>query len=412
MRIGIVVCQLIGGGLETVLKYLADELMEEGHEVDFIEDSTHGPWSREFCNLGYQVKTFTPGYLTSMQQHALNVARSLGGYDVLLLNEAPVVTSILGLLPESSIRVSIVHLHHPGVYHNAVSNYPKLDHICTVSRPLKQEVLKQNPKLRDHVTTITNGVPVPAQWPCSQKNFYGQNLRVIFLGRLEKQQKGVLHLPGIFDQVWRQYPDVELSIIGDGPDRESLQQQFDKIPHKGKVEYHGFVSHTNALKKLSEGDLLVMPSYFEGMPIALLEAMAQGVVPVATALEGMITPIVNHGHNGLLYPPVDEQGFASGIIELVSDRDRARAMSKAAWQTAHEDYHAHGMAQRYLQVITACRKKRTEGNALFTGVGKLHVETLDAFYKLPRFLVKPAGKLHGVCRRVGKTVGRWLEQLK
>jgi glycosyltransferase involved in cell wall biosynthesis len=96
-----------------------------------------------------------------------------------------------------------------------------------------------------------------------------------------------------------------------------------------------------------EHDVLVLPSRAEGLPIALLEAMAAGVVPVVSDLPSGIPEVVEPGVNGYRPGPGDVAGFAAAIAELARDRDRVESLSAAARRTVVERFDIRERARDY-----------------------------------------------------------------
>ncbi|MBF0454265.1 MAG: glycosyltransferase family 4 protein [Magnetococcales bacterium] len=402
MRIAIVVTKLFGGGLETVLKYLADELILLGHKVSFIEDLGAGKWSQYYRGLGYEVISIDSSPWRSRVSQARAVQSKIGAYDLLLLNEALMAQSALGFLPPETLAIPVVHLHHPGFYHNAAANFDQVDCISTVSKPLEQAITQRYPYLSGYTVTINNGVQVAESWPKQNSSFQGGTpLKVIILSRIEKIQKGVLHLPPILEPLWKKGLNITLEIVGDGPDLPELKQRFALYPpSQEKITYHGFVEHDEALTILAQSDVLIMPSYFEGMPIALLEAMGRGVVPIVSKLPGMTTPIVEDGKNGFLPPPVDESLFSQALLTLYTDRAQLRTLSEAAWQTVQTQFSSKLMAENYLNLFTQAQGARASGKRIITRSHKLDYATLGEFPLLPPLLGRILRKARTILKRL------------
>ena len=98
---------------------------------------------------------------------------------------------------------------------------------------------------------------------------------------------------------------------------------------------------------LAASDLFVLPSLWEGLPMALIEAMASGLPIVATEVSGTIRVMVP-GQTGILVPPGDAQKLAEAILQLLSDPERARAMGKAARRRVEREFSAQKQAEEHL----------------------------------------------------------------
>jgi glycosyltransferase involved in cell wall biosynthesis len=154
-------------------------------------------------------------------------------------------------------------------------------------------------------------------------------LRLVFLGRLHVG-KGVHDLPCIDQLVQEAGVDVRWTVIGDGPERKRLQEEW---PPTVRVRYANPPTNQEVLALCAEGDVFVLPTRFEGFPVALLEAMSAGLVPVVTDLPSGVPEVVVDGA-GFRPRMEDCEGFASAIIDLSRNRGRLESMSVAARKQA------------------------------------------------------------------------------
>lgn len=392
MRIALVVCALQVGGLETVLKSLGEFLRNDGHEVDFVETTSKGKWSDYFADLGFNVVTVIGKWWRSRVHHARRLSSALRDYDVVMLNDTPYAQSVLGLLREDTVVIPILHLGLPSCMTNAIGNSGQWDTVVTVGPGLRNVLLKHAPIPADRVVCIPNGVGVPASWPKVQKDFVVDcPLKVVYIGRIEKQQKGVMHLPRIMRKVRDRNLDLVMNIIGDGPDRRELRDSFVECCPGSNVSFHGALGHQETLKMLSAQDVLIMPSYFEGMPIALLEAMSAGVVPVVSKLPGHTDHIVKEGENGFLIGVGNEDGFANALYSVGEDRDLLRRLSKAAWKTISERFSVAKMGESYLKVIKNAQEAKKLRNSRIRS-RRCDISLLGDLPFLTLFMVRPVRK--------------------
>ena len=143
-----------------------------------------------------------------------------------------------------------------------------------------------------------------------------------------REQKGLHDLIAAAPRVLAALPAARIAIVGDGPKRPALEahaaalgldrhERFALLPYQGPAERH--------LRAL---DLYVLPSLWEALPIGPLEAMACGVPQLATAVGG--TPEAVTPQTGLLVAPHDPAGLADGLIALLGDPSRRRALAQAS----------------------------------------------------------------------------------
>jgi glycogen synthase len=166
--------------------------------------------------------------------------------------------------------------------------------------------------------------------------------RVAYLGRLAPQKD-----VGTLLHAFARLPvGAQLLLVGDGPDRAALQRLARR--HGGRVHFTGFVPHAQVPAVLQHADLLVLPSLYEDLSSALIEAMAAGLPVVATRVGGT-ADLVRHGVNGLLVAPRDPAALAAAISQVLADPAAAARMSAAARHTA-AGYAWPGLAREVLKV--------------------------------------------------------------
>jgi glycosyltransferase involved in cell wall biosynthesis len=124
-------------------------------------------------------------------------------------------------------------------------------------------------------------------------------------------------------------PDsIQAVIVGDGPERNTLELLSMELGLASIVTFTGAVLPDDVGEYLNNADILVLCSQSEGRPNVVLEAMAAGVVVVATAIQG-VTEIITDGHNGLLFKP----GDATGLLRHL---ERLRTETEFHEKLAHE----------------------------------------------------------------------------
>ncbi len=171
---------------------------------------------------------------------------------------------------------------------------------------------------------VWNGVPVSAQRP----PLLPEPL-VAYTGRLVAK-KGVNVLLDAMRHVLRRVPKARLSIIGDGPERERLQQQVDAMGLGARVTFAGHLPRPELERRVAAAWVQVVPSLWEE-PFGLVaaEAMMRGTAVVASASGGLTEQVVD-GQTGFCVPPRDSAALADALIRLLVDRERAEAMGAAA----------------------------------------------------------------------------------
>lgn len=151
--------------------------------------------------------------------------------------------------------------------------------------------------------------------------------KLLFVGRLSKE-KGV----ELLIQALANTPDVKLSIVGDGIERDKLKKLTEELNLENRVEFLGNVKWgTDLFSVVKNSDCLVLPSYSEGLPLVLVEAMSFGVPVIATDVGG-IPEIVDDGVNGFLCKSGDVESLMETIVKF--EKSDKNSLSKNALQTA------------------------------------------------------------------------------
>ncbi len=150
--------------------------------------------------------------------------------------------------------------------------------------------------------------------------------------------------------------DVQLLIIGDGPERSSLEQYVRQNSRlSGRVRFLGEIQDVNFW--LNAFDIFALPSLAEGMSNTLLEAMASGVAPVATAVGGN-PEIIEEGRSGILVPAGDVKGLAASLKKLCRDESARIAMAEGARARIEARFSLQQMLNAYAQLYEDAVGKR------------------------------------------------------
>jgi glycosyltransferase involved in cell wall biosynthesis len=146
-----------------------------------------------------------------------------------------------------------------------------------------------------------------------------------------KPSKGHQHLLAAIPRVLRHHPDARFVLAGVGPLESEARATVDRLGIGSAVTFAGFRDDAPAL--IAAADLFVLPSEHEGLPIALVEALALGTASVVTSAGG-IPEVVTHGREALIVPPKDPVALADGIVRLATDGAARRSMAEAARERA------------------------------------------------------------------------------
>jgi len=202
----------------------------------------------------------------------------------------------------------------------------------------------------DRVHLIRNGIdlrPFAQATDTRQKRQEnGDAFRIGLVGRLSPE-KGVDIFHHAASEVLREFPEVQFIVVGDGPDRSALEhlratlQLDDKVSLPGQrgdmPEFYGSI------------DVMVSASRQEGLPMALLEAMASGLPVVATAV-GQVPTVIDTDSVGRIVAPGDASALAGAIKELLRDNDLRQRIGIAGRDRIAAEFSADRMTTEYLRV--------------------------------------------------------------
>jgi len=169
---------------------------------------------------------------------------------------------------------------------------------------------------------------------------------ILFVGRCERD-KGAGELLGAFAAIARAEPAALLLVVGDGGARTELESTA-KSAHGSRVRFAGLVGRDKIAGYFQAADVFVLPSYGEGMPNALLEAMAAGLPCVATRVGG-IPEAIQDGVNGILIPPKSAPAVVQAVGKIFAEPDFARNLGRAARATVTNKFSWQANAANHLK---------------------------------------------------------------
>lgn len=190
---------------------------------------------------------------------------------------------------------------------------------------------------------------------------YGQNRaehipgkRMIFVGRLA----GIKGVPLLLEALLRlqdRHPEAHLTLIGDGPERAALATKAKAIGLSEKVTFTGYLGQAEVAEHLNASDLLVLPSFAEGVPVVLMEAMAAHLPVIASRVAG-VQELVEDGVSGLTLPPGDVDRLTKALDELLANPDLCTRMGQAGRTKIEAEFDASKEAAWLGSVFSASLK--------------------------------------------------------
>jgi len=154
------------------------------------------------------------------------------------------------------------------------------------------------------------------------------------------------------DQLVSEGRCVHITFVGDGPDRAELLQEVKKRNLENVITFAGAVDQDNIHRYYGNTDIFVLPSFAEGIPIVLMEALAMEIPCISTYVNG-IPELIRHGVDGLLVTPTDEQELAHSIAKLMEDPDLCKRLGKSGRERVIEHYNLEKNVDRLVDLFSS-----------------------------------------------------------
>lgn len=207
----------------------------------------------------------------------------------------------------------------------------RVDQIVVLTEKWRRQIAKITDN--KNVLVIPNPVPIPASAGLDVSRRSASV--ILFLGRLDRE-KGVLDLVDALPAICSKVRGVSLQFAGEG-DSAMIRTRAEERGVADHVEFLGWVNGEDKGRVLTEATLLALPSYVEGLPMGLLEAMAAGLPVVASAVGG-IPDIIEDGVHGFLVPPGDVNALSDALGRLLADEELRIRMGMAGRRRIIERY--------------------------------------------------------------------------
>jgi len=232
-------------------------------------------------------------------------------------------------------------------YESAISGFMAVSDGC--ARSLAGYI----PHRKGDIELITYGITVPAR---QDKAYSLRPLKIVYFGRIDEKQKnasGLLKAAGLLD---KQGTAFILDIIGSGPDRRALACAARKMRLScGKVNFLGQIPRAELLGKLSEYDVFLQVSKYEGQSVSMLEAMAARLIPCVTRASGGGWRVIEDGTNGFT-ADTGNAGAMAQILGNIAKMDKARAsdIGDAARRTVESRFDISKNISAFTGLVDKC----------------------------------------------------------
>lgn len=300
---------------------------------------------RFFQTLGLAWRTAPPGFRGGVKQcfylaEALLLARRLQDTQVdHIHNHFADHSANLSLLTASLTGIPFSYtLHGPNELYEVNKWYfaektARAKFVVCISHFARSQAMYFSDPMHWHKLRIVHCGVEPARYerPKSEDN---SQVKLLYVGRLTPI-KGLRVLIEAFADVVDQNGSITLDIIGDGDDRVFLEERAASL--KGKVNFLGYQSQERVAAALAEADMLILPSYAEGLPVVLMEALASATPVICSQVAG-VGELVENGKSGFTVPAGDAETLKDRILALAADPDLRRAFGAHGQARVKEEF--------------------------------------------------------------------------
>jgi len=274
---------------------------------------------------------------------------------------------ILGRILDIPVIVSTIHNTHVTMFKNDYNRLvatmatwlnrysAQLAHgLIAISEEVRRHIIEEEKIHHRYIPVIYNGIEIAPFLKQQHKektlrSQLGLHSNYYLVGTVSAlyPRKGLRYLIEAALHIFPRYPNTRFLIIGDGPLRNTLEEQIASLGLQDKILLMGH--RRDVVQLLSILDVFVLSSLSEGVPIAILEAMASGKPVVATYVGG-VPEIVQEGITGLLVPPKDAEALANAIAVFIQRPELGTMMGGAGQKRVIEKFSAATMAMEYEKV--------------------------------------------------------------
>lgn len=374
MRLTLVIASLRCGGAERVLSTMANYWAERGEEVTLLTlDSGVPPFYPLRPAVRHRPLDLAPEYRNLVVGLFRNLRRIRVFRRVIRESRPDAVISfmdrvnVLVLLATRGLGLPVLisertdpTLHEIGRLWAALRR---------LTYPWAEALVCQSAAALAHFRRIVGSkgqvIANPVGAPAATRNYTtgregtGKKRLIVAMGRLGAE-KGFDLLLDAFCAACVGRPDWSLTIIGEGPLRNELEQQIKRLGLGGRVQFPGQVS--DPFRVLAHADLFVVSSRFEGFPNALCEAMAYGLPVVSFDCPSGPAEIISHGVNGILVPAGNAEALADAVRRLMNDPVECERLARRAPEIL-DRFGVDKIMPRWDELIAQSRKQLVRGNS-------------------------------------------------
>jgi glycosyltransferase involved in cell wall biosynthesis len=362
----------IGGGAGNATHFLAKAMVALGHEVTVLT----GAWKEHrgttqhadgFKLIRILVKRQHPSMATpkEMGSFVFNAFRALPR----VINEYRISHSLIFFtIPNGPLGWWLKRRYDiPYIVSLRGGDVPKLvPEIETIHRlltPIRQMALKQSHRIVAnarglanlsqetdpyHVDVIPNGVDTNTFKPSDHTKDDGK-FNIVFVGRFHRQKNLLLLIQCFSELLTSEAVALHLHLVGQGPMEEQLFELAETLGLQAHITWHGWTNKKDLIQIYQNSQLMVNPSFYEGLPNAVLEGMASGLPFVVSDIPGNHDLITQEC--GWTFDIEDGEALKSCLLHAIQNRDLLRSMGRQSRIRVQDHYDWKVVAQQYLELF-------------------------------------------------------------
>jgi glycosyltransferase involved in cell wall biosynthesis len=340
------------GGVESFVLDIGGYLRARGCSVDVLTTQSPGKQFGDIAQRGLRDFSLPCSPFTIPILHSRRIACWLRKqrYDVIFNNQCALTHLVAGQLADDCTVVTMIHGNVNWLFKEFLKNEDAINLYVGVSPAIIRHA--QNALTKRPVVHIPHGVDVPETITrTNQCHPSRRQVDLLYAGRLEDEDKGVLFLPEILAHLRNHGVSALLRVAGTGSCRDRLLAISEAHRVNAQLQLLGYMSRSQLYWEYRHAHILLFPSRHEGFGLSLIEAMAHGCVPVASLISGVTDSIIAHGRDGILIPIGDVPAFARGITRLCDNPEEWASMGKAGRGKVEQKYSFQTMGEAYWRIV-------------------------------------------------------------
>jgi glycosyltransferase involved in cell wall biosynthesis len=347
------------GGVFSVIKNIVESFVStevEHHIVYTINKDI----VKKFSPIEINGMSSTAVFYYSSKWNFYHTSTQLSKYllsqnDILVVNDwlELGMISILGL---NNPVVQIVHGDFDYYYDLAAKHIHVVDQFIAVSSTIAK---KLKIKLSGHDATINYSRFPVQEIPFSKKN-YDKITFLYFVSSLSDTRKNFHFIPQLDRELIKNNIEVNWIIAGDGYTRNEILDIWSP-QNPIRISTPGFLNSKELLISFYQANCMILPSFSEGFPVSVVEAMKAGLIPIVSNWDGAVSDLIIHGETGFYVDPHYPIGSADLLLSILKNKERLSTISLNASGQANILYNSSNNTQAYISIfIDALLNKKSK----------------------------------------------------